>query len=229
MENLTMQTDIANIERFIKDYGNLKKKKFKVKLFGLGTFGCQIADILSAANIKNIDIYGLNCDEKLLQNCFDNLKHKVLIGKKVTKDLDCSEDDDIAEKTLLNSEKRIKNLIKNTHVLFLVTSHDSAIGRNSLFHFADWANELSVALFVIILTPKNPKKPIKRRKLEIRTYNIEGQTLYAVPYKMVAQKVSQNDTTAEFNNEFTRIAIEQIFQGILKRVANIDNIYGDLK
>ena len=46
---------------------------------------------------------------------------------------------------------------------------------------------------------------------------------------MVAQKVSQNDTTAEFNNEFTRIAIGQIFQGILKRVANIDNIYGDLK
>lgn len=229
MEDSTMQSKIINIERFIKDYGKLKKKKFKVKLFGMGTFGCQIADELSKTNIKNIDIYGLNCDENLLQNCFDNLKHKVLIGKKVTKGSGCGEDDDIAEKALLNSEKRIKNLMKNIHVLFLVTSHDSNIGRNSLFHFANWANELNVALFVIILAPKNPRKPIKRRKLEVRDYNIEGQTLYAIPYGMIVKKTKSRVMNSDFEQEFIRITIEQIFQGILKRIVNIDNIYGELK
>ncbi len=229
MKDSRTQTNIDTINGFIKKYGKLKKKKFKVKLFGIDTFGCEIADKLATTNIKNIDMYGLNCDKELLQNCFANLKHKILIGKKVTKGLACSDDNELAKEALLSSENQIKNLMKDAHVLFLVISHDSAFGRNSLFHFADWANELGIALFIIILTPKNPKKPVPRRKLEVRNYNIEGQTLYAVPYRMIVKKTKSRKLNDDFKCEFTNVAIEQIFKGILKRVANIDNIYGDLK
>ena len=37
MDNDRIQANIDNIEYSIKNYGKLKKKKFKVKLFGVGT------------------------------------------------------------------------------------------------------------------------------------------------------------------------------------------------
>ena len=228
MEDSKTQTNIDNIEYFIKNYGRLKKKKFEVKLFGVGTFGCAIADKIAQKNIKNIEIYGLNCDKQLLQTCL-KLKHKILIGKSVTKGLGCGGRDEIAEKALLSSEKQIKKLMSDTHVLFVVTAHDSTIGKNSVFHFADWANELGVTLFIISLSPEKSKIGSGRGKLDVRTYNLEGHTLFSIPYKLVAKNLNPKSTIADFKCEFTNVAIEQILKGILKRIANIDNIYGDLK
>ena len=110
MEDSRIQANIDNIEYFIKNYGRLKKKNFKVKLFGVGTFGCDIADKIASKNIKNIDMYGLNCDKQLLQTC-SNLKHKILIGKKVTKGLACSDDNELAKEALLSSEMSLTRFL----------------------------------------------------------------------------------------------------------------------
>ena len=228
MENDRIQANIDNIEYFIKNYGRLKKKNFKVKLFGVGTFGCDIADKIASKNIKNIDMYGLSCNKQLLQTC-SNLKNKILIGKNVTEGLGCGGSNEIAEKAFLSLEKRIKKLMSDTHILFVVIAHDSTIGKNSVFHFVNWANELGVALFIISLPPEKSKIGSGRGKLDVRTYNLEGHTLFSIPHKLVTKNLNTKSTIADFRWEFTNITIEQIFKGILKRIVNIDNIYRGLK
>jgi len=128
---------------------------FNVKIIGVGGAGCNIVDLISKNNNeinKLARLYAFNTDAWSLKrlNGIDNL---FIIDKANLKGYGSNGNPLIAQQGIIHDSDVIKQELKNTDVLVLVTGFGKGTGSGATPELAKLANELGILTIAIVGMP----------------------------------------------------------------------------
>jgi len=128
---------------------------FNIKIIGVGGAGCNIVDQINKDNSeinKLARLYAFNTDVWSLKrlNGIDNL---FIIDKKNLKGYGSSGDPLVAQQGIIHDSEIIKQEIKNTDALVLVTGFGKGTGSGATPELAKLANELGILTIAIVGMP----------------------------------------------------------------------------
>ena len=103
------------IERMIKMENGINN--IKIKVLGIGGGGNNAVNRIVADKVQNIETYIINTETKILQR--SSIKNTLQIGKETTKGLGAGANPEIGEKSALESKEEIKQILKDTDLVFL--------------------------------------------------------------------------------------------------------------
>ena len=102
-------------------------------------------------DVKNIETYILNTEQQILQRA--NTKNVLQIGKETTKGLGAGADESVGEKAALESEEDIKNILKDTDMVFLTAGMGGGTGTGAIPVVARIAKEMGILTVGIVTKP----------------------------------------------------------------------------
>ncbi|MEO0097083.1 MAG: cell division protein FtsZ [candidate division WOR-3 bacterium] len=138
-----------------------KINKLKIKIFGIGGGGGNILNALinhhRQANfqLKNIcfEYFALNTDVISLKNSL--AINKIQLGKNLTQGFGSGGNPEIGEQAAIESEKEIREKIKNTDLLILISCLGKGTGSGATPKIVEWAKEENILTLIITVKPFN--------------------------------------------------------------------------
>lgn len=102
-------------------------------------------------DVKNIETYILNTEQQILQRA--NTKNVLQIGKETKKGLGAGADENVGEKAALESEEYIKNILKDTDMVFLTAGMGGGTGTGAIPVVARITKEMGILTVGIVTKP----------------------------------------------------------------------------
>lgn len=138
-----------------------RANKLKMKIFGIGGGGGNILNSLikyhRQLNFQLNNIYfeycALNTDITSLKNSL--AINKIQLGKSLTQGFGSGGKPEIGEQAAIESEKEIRQKIKNTDLLILISCLGKGTGSGATPKIAEWAKEENILTLVIAVKPFN--------------------------------------------------------------------------
>lgn len=129
----------------------VEKSKIKIKIVGCGGAGNNTVSRLMQMGIKNVETIAINTDA--LDLLYTDAHKKILIGKETTRGLGAGADINIGKKAAEEQRDEIKNVIKNTDLLFLTAGLGGGSGSASIPFVARLAKEMNILTIAIVTLP----------------------------------------------------------------------------
>lgn len=122
-----------------------------VKVVGIGGGGCNIVHSLMQEGLKGIQVVAVNTDTHGLESIAAH--SHVLIGKKLTRGLGASGDPDLGKLAAEESKDKLLELVKGTHVLFIVAAMGGGTGTGAAPLVAKLAREAGAITIAVVTRP----------------------------------------------------------------------------
>ena len=208
-----------------------KENISKIKVIGVGGGGNNAVIRIINEKVLNIETYLVNTETTILKRV--NTQNVLQIGKETTKGLGAGANEEVGERSAIESQEEIKNILQNTDMLFLVAGMGGGTGTGAMPIIAKIAQEMNILTIGIVTTPFTfeGKKRALRASLGIEKLKDNVNALIVVVNDNLL-KISSNKTTI---NEAFSLADDILRQGIqsvtdlITTIGEINVDFADIK
>lgn len=123
----------------------------QIKVMGLGGGGCRIISRLKSIERRYIRFVGLDTSKKELENC--EIEEKLLLGDSLTRGWGTGGNSQIGKKSAMEGEGRIRELLRDVDLLFLVCGLGKGMGVGASPVVAQIAKELNCLIIGFFVLP----------------------------------------------------------------------------
>ncbi|MDX9893405.1 MAG: cell division protein FtsZ [Patescibacteria group bacterium] len=139
----------------------------KIKVIGVGGSGGSAVNRMVRSQIRGVDFLAVNTDVQALHH--SQAKTKLHIGKMATRGLGAGMDPDLGEKAAEESQNEIRDLIKDSDMVFVTCGLGGGTGTGATPVIASMAKEAG-ALTVAVVTKPFAFEGAQRRAIAERGY-----------------------------------------------------------
>ena len=127
------------------------KRSVRIKVIGVGGGGNNAVTSIIKDRVKNVETYLFNTETKILQKAAT--KNVLQIGKETTKGLGAGANEEIGEKSALESKEEIKQILQDTDMLFLTAGMGGGTGTGAIPVVAEIAKSMNILTVAIVTKP----------------------------------------------------------------------------
>ena len=123
----------------------------RIKVIGVGGGGNNAVTQMIKDNVKNVEFYYLNTETGVLNKI--RAKNVLQIGKETTRGLGAGANPEVGEKAAIESKEEIKNILKDTDLLFITAGMGGGTGTGAAPVVAEIAHEMGIETIGIVTRP----------------------------------------------------------------------------
>ena len=203
----------------------------KIKVLGIGGGGNNAVNRIVADKVQNIETYIINTETKILQR--SSIKNTLQIGKETTKGLGAGANPEIGEKSALESKEEIKQILKDTDLVFLTAGMGGGTGTGAISVIAKLAKEMGILTVAIVTKPFAFEGNQRKQKADIGIEKLkENVNALIVILNDNLIKISEDKTSINEAFSLADNVLKQGIQSITDLITNIGEInldFADLK
>jgi len=169
----------------------------KIKVIGVGGSGGAAINRMVRSRIKGVEFLAVNTDVQALHNSQANTK--LHIGKTTTRGLGAGMDPDLGEKAAEENQGEIRDLIKDSDMVFITCGLGGGTGTGAAPIIANMAKEAG-ALTVAVVTRPFSFEGAQRREIAERGFDsLKGKVdaIIAVPNDRLLQIIDKKTSLLE--------------------------------
>ena len=123
----------------------------RIKVIGVGGGGNNAVTQMIKDNVKNVEFYYLNTETGVLNKI--RAKNVLQIGKETTRGLGAGANPEVGEKAAIESKEEIKNILKDTDLLFITAGMGGGTGTGAAPVVSEIAHEMGIETIGIVTRP----------------------------------------------------------------------------
>jgi cell division protein FtsZ len=155
----------------------------RIKVFGIGGGGSNAVNRMYLDGIEGVELFAINTDVQHLTSL--SVPNKIQIGEKVTRGLGAGAKPEIGEQAALEDIDKIKEVLRNTDMLFLAVGLGGGTGTGAAPVIAETAKEMGILTVAVVTKP----------------FNFEGQKRMQVALEGLERLKEVVDTYIVINNQ----------------------------
>src|SRR3989339_253637 len=163
----------------------------KIKVVGVGGSGGAVVNRMMAGRIRGVEFVVMNTDVQALHH--NSAPTKLHIGKSITRGLGAGMDPEVGRKAAEESESEIRDLLKDTDMVFLACGLGGGTGSGASPIVAEIAKELGALTVAIVTKPFN-FEGAKRREIADAAWEQLAQkvdTIITIPNDRILQVIDK--------------------------------------
>jgi len=177
----------------------------RIKVFGIGGGGSNAVNRMYLDGIEGVELFAINTDVQHLTSL--SVPNKIQIGEKVTRGLGAGARPEIGEQAALEDIDKIKEVLRNTDMLFLAVGLGGGTGTGAVPVIAEAAKEMGILTVAVVTKP----------------FNFEGQKRMQVALEGLERLKEVVDTYIVINNQKLVEMAEKNFS-IKEAFKMVDNV-----
>jgi len=169
----------------------------KIKVVGVGGSGGSAINRMVRSKIRGVDFLAINTDVQALHHSQAN--SKLHIGKMTTRGLGAGMDPEVGEKAAEESQNEIRDLLKDTDMVFVTCGLGGGTGTGAAPIVANMAKELG-ALTIAVVTKPFSFEGAQRREIADRGLdNLRGKVdaIVTIPNDRLLQIIDKKTSLLE--------------------------------
>ena len=123
----------------------------KIKVIGVGGGGNNAVNRMISAGIKSAQFIAVNTDAQSLR--MNQAETKIQIGDKLTRGLGAGSEPDVGQKACEESKELIKEVLKDTDLLFITAGMGGGTGTGAAPVIAQMAKEMGILTIAVVTKP----------------------------------------------------------------------------
>jgi len=155
----------------------------RIKVFGIGGGGSNAVNRMYLDGIEGVELFAVNTDIQHLTSL--SVPNKIQIGEKVTRGLGAGARPEVGEQAALEDIDKIKDVLRNTDMLFLAVGLGGGTGTGAAPVIAETAKEMGILTVAVVTKP----------------FNFEGQRRMQVALEGLEKLKEVVDTYIVINNQ----------------------------
>jgi len=155
----------------------------RIKVFGIGGGGSNAVNRMYLDGIEGVELFVVNTDIQHLTSL--SVPNKIQIGEKVTRGLGAGARPEVGEQAALEDIDKIKDVLRNTDMLFLAVGLGGGTGTGAAPVIAETAKEMGILTVAVVTKP----------------FNFEGQRRMQVALEGLERLKEVVDTYIVINNQ----------------------------
>jgi cell division protein FtsZ len=155
----------------------------RIKVFGIGGGGSNAVNRMCLDGIEGVELFAINTDIQHLASL--SVPNKIQIGEKVTRGLGAGARPEVGEQAALEDIDKIKEVLRNTDMLFLAVGLGGGTGTGAAPVIAEAAKEMGILTVAVVTKP----------------FNFEGQKRMQVALEGLEKLKEVVDTYIVINNQ----------------------------
>ncbi len=155
----------------------------RIKVFGIGGGGSNAVNRMYLDGIEGVELFAINTDVQHLASL--SVPNKIQIGEKLTRGLGAGARPEIGEQAALEDIDKIKEVLRNTDMLFLAVGLGGGTGTGAAPVIAEAAKEMGILTVAVVTKP----------------FNFEGQKRMQVALEGLERLKEVVDTYIVVNNQ----------------------------
>lgn len=155
----------------------------RIKVFGIGGGGSNAVNRMYLDGIEGVELFVVNTDIQHLTSL--SVPNKIQIGEKVTRGLGAGARPEVGEQAALEDLDKIKDVLRNTDMLFLAVGLGGGTGTGAAPVIAETAKEMGILTVAVVTKP----------------FNFEGQKRMQVALEGLERLKEVVDTYIVINNQ----------------------------
>jgi cell division protein FtsZ len=155
----------------------------RIKVFGIGGGGSNAVNRMYLDGIEGVELFVVNTDIQHLTSL--SVPNKIQIGEKVTRGLGAGARPEVGEQAALEDIDKIKDVLRNTDMLFLAVGLGGGTGTGAAPVIAEAAKEMGILTVAVVTKP----------------FNFEGQKRMQVALEGLEKLKEVVDTYIVINNQ----------------------------
>jgi cell division protein FtsZ len=177
----------------------------RIKVFGIGGGGSNAVNRMYLDGIEGVELFAINTDVQHLASL--SVPNKIQIGEKVTRGLGAGARPEVGEQAALEDIDKIKEVLRNTDMLFLAVGLGGGTGTGAAPVIAETAKEMGILTVAVVTKP----------------FNFEGQRRMQVALEGLEKLKEVVDTYIVVNNQKLVEMAEKNFS-IKEAFKMVDNV-----
>jgi cell division protein FtsZ len=177
----------------------------RIKVFGIGGGGSNAVNRMYLDGIEGVELFAINTDVQHLASL--SVPNKIQIGEKVTRGLGAGARPEVGEQAALEDIDKIKEVLRNTDMLFLAVGLGGGTGTGAAPVIAETAKEMGILTVAVVTKP----------------FNFEGQRRMQVALEGLEKLKEVVDTYIVVNNQKLVEMAEKNFS-IKEAFEMVDNV-----
>ncbi len=125
----------------------------RIKVFGIGGGGSNAVNRMHLDGIDGVELFAINTDIQHLTSL--SVPNKIQIGEKVTRGLGAGARPEVGEQAALEDIDKIKEVLRNTDMLFLAVGLGGGTGTGAAPVIAETAKEMGILTVAVVTKPFN--------------------------------------------------------------------------
>jgi cell division protein FtsZ len=125
----------------------------RIKVFGIGGGGSNAVNRMCLDGIEGVELFVVNTDIQHLTSL--SVPNKIQIGEKVTRGLGAGARPEVGEQAALEDIDKIKDVLRNTDMLFLAVGLGGGTGTGAAPVIAETAKEMGILTVAVVTKPFN--------------------------------------------------------------------------
>ena len=165
-----------------------------IKVIGVGDAGNHIVNRMIEEHVKNVTFFQINTNKRILN--ISKTKNILQIGKETTNGLGSGTDIAIGKKAAIESKEDIKNILRNTDMVFLTAGLGGGTGTGSIPIIAQLAKDMGIITICIVTKPFSfeGQKRMLRAELGVEELKNIVDALIIIPNDNLLKSSNSNTT-----------------------------------
>ncbi len=155
----------------------------RIKVFGIGGGGSNAVNRMYLDGIEGVELFAINTDVQHLTSL--SVPNKIQIGEKLTRGLGAGARPEIGEQAALEDIDKIKEVLRDTDMLFLAVGLGGGTGTGAAPVIAEAAKEMGILTVAVVTKP----------------FNFEGQKRMQIALEGLERLKEVVDTYIVINNQ----------------------------
>ncbi|RMH06618.1 MAG: cell division protein FtsZ, partial [Aquificota bacterium] len=140
----------------------------RIKVFGVGGGGCNAVNRMYLDGIEGVELFAINTDVQHISSL--SVPNKIQIGEKVTRGLGAGAKPEVGEQAALEDADKIKEILRNTDMLFLAVGLGGGTGTGAAPVIAEIAKDMGILTVAVVTKPFNFEGP---RRAQVANEGLE--------------------------------------------------------
>ncbi len=172
----------------------------KIKVIGVGGGGGSAVDRMAQSGIRGVEFLAFNTDVQALHH--NSAKHKLHIGKTVTKGLGAGMDPETGKRSAEESQNDIREALKGTDMVFITCGLGGGTGSGASPIIAQIARELGALTVAVVTKPFSFEGP-RRKAIAEKAHSELAEhvdTIITIPNDRILQIIDKNTSLIDAFN-----------------------------
>jgi cell division protein FtsZ len=193
-----------------------KSAGVRIKVLGIGGAGCSILSRLNCRSLPKIEFAVLNTDRDSLERC--EVEKKLQLGGSVTRGWGTGGDPEIGRQIALEEKDRVKEILHETDLVFLVSGLGKGTGTGASPIIAQLAKEMGSLTIGFVVLPFHfeGEKRVKVGKRGLQELEKTMDALMVIPNDVLLKNAQQHPS---LNKGFS--VIDGILDQVIQALGNL--------
>jgi cell division protein FtsZ len=202
-----------------------------LKVFGLGTAGCNLADHLFVDGLPGAEFYNLDTDAQALSRCC--VEERILIGEQTTRGLGVGGDVARAQAAIAEDAELIEQICEGTDLVFILAGLGGGTGTGAAPAIAAKAREAGALVIGFVTEPFDleGRRKLKEASAGLMELQKSADGVLCLPNQLIFKVIDENTSLPEsFNttNDFVAQGVRAIWK-LLREPGKLNLGIADLR